>query len=62
MTAAVPGPGTAGPERPRPDKRILRWPEPSTPWGAVLYAVIAGLIVWIIVTVLSHVHVAISWH
>ena len=30
--------------------------------GAVLYAVIAGLIVWIVVNVLSHVHVVITWH
>jgi hypothetical protein len=40
----------------------MRWPEPSTPRGAVLYAVIAGLIVWLVVNVLSHVHVTISWH
>jgi len=28
----------------------------------VLYAVIAGLIVWIIISILSHVHIIISWH
>jgi hypothetical protein len=61
MTAPLPGPGTPAP-RSRPDRSALRWPEPSTPWGDVLYAVIAGLIVWIVVTVLSHLHVVISWH
>lgn len=62
MTASLPGPGTPAPQPPHPDRHALRWPEPSTPWGAVLYAVIAGLIVWIVVTVLAHLHVAISWH
>jgi hypothetical protein len=62
MTASLPGPGTPAPQPPQPDKRPLRWPQPSTPRGAVLYAVIAGLIVWIVVTVLTHLHVAISWH
>jgi len=28
----------------------------------VLYAVIAGLIVWLGVNVLSHAHVATTWH
>ena len=62
MTASFPGPGSPAPQAPRPDRRALHWPEPSTPRGAVLYAVIAGLIVWIVVTVLSHLHVVISWH
>ena len=60
MTA--PGPRTPAPQPPRPDKRSLRWPDASTPSGAVLYAVIAGMIVWIVVNVLSHVHIAITWH
>lgn len=49
------------PDRPwKPAAR--RWPEPATPQGAVLYAVIAGLIVWLLIDVLSHVHIYISWH
>ena len=35
---------------------------PQHPPGAVLYAVIAGLIVWITIAILSHVHIIISWH
>ena len=62
MTTPLPGSGTSAPQEARSDGRALRWPEPSTPRGAVLHAVIAGLIVWIVVTVLSHLHVAISWH
>ena len=62
MTAPLPGPGAPAPLPPRPDRRALHWPDASTPSGAVLYAVIAGLIVWIVVNVLSHVHVAITWH
>ena len=37
------------------------WPEPSTPRGAVLYAVLGGLVVWLLVNVLPHVHIYISW-
>lgn len=42
------------PQRPR---RLL--PDPGTPSGVVLYAVIAGLIIWAITAILSHV--VISW-
>lgn len=62
MTALVPGPGTPAPRPPRQDRRALRWPDANTPSGAVLYAVIAGTIVWLVVNVLSHVHVVITWH
>lgn len=41
---AGPGPGAPALRPPRPDRRALRWPDASTPSGAVLYAVIAGLI------------------
>jgi hypothetical protein len=47
---------------PPPPRHGRSWPEPATPQGAVLYAVIAGLIVWLVVSVLSHVQVSISWH
>lgn len=30
--------------------------------GAILYAIIGGLIVWLLVDVLPHIHIAISWH
>ena len=62
MTTDIPGPGAPAPQTPRPDKRARHWPDVSTPSGAMLYAVIAGLIVWIIVSTLSHIHVAITWH
>ncbi len=28
----------------------------------MLYAIIAGMVVWLVVNILSHVHVAITWH
>jgi hypothetical protein len=42
-------------------ERKSRWPEPGSPRGAGLYAVIAGLIVWLLIGVLSHVQVYVSW-
>ncbi len=39
-----------------------RWPDPGRPTGAVLYAVAGGLIVWLLVDVLPHLHVSITWH
>lgn len=62
MTTDIPGHGTPAPQPPPPDKHTRRWPDVSTPSGAVLYAVIAGVIVWIIVSILSHVHIIITWH
>jgi hypothetical protein len=41
--------------KPRPG-----WPEPTSPLGTVLYAVIAGMIIWLLITVLSHVRI--YWH
>jgi hypothetical protein len=66
MTAPLTDPGASVPEslarRTNPKGRW--WPETSTPWGAVLYAVLGGLIVWLLVDVLPHVHIhiSISWH
>jgi hypothetical protein len=57
MTAPV-----TGPHAPRPGRRGPRWPETSAPLGAVLYAIIGGLIVWLLVDVLPHVHITITWH
>jgi hypothetical protein len=64
MTAPTPGPEVPASSHPaRPEEAKGRWwPETSTPWGAVLYAVIGGLTVWLLVNVLPHVHVSISWH
>jgi hypothetical protein len=62
MTAPASRPRTPALRPPQADRRILHWPDASTPSGAVLYAVIAGLIVWLLVNILSHVHVAITWH
>ena len=45
-----------------PQDRRRRWlPDPSTPWGAVMYAILGGLIVWLLVNVLPHVYISISW-
>jgi hypothetical protein len=62
MSTDTPSPGTPTPQPPPSGKPAHHWPDVSTPRGAVLYAVIAGLIVWIIVTILSHLHIAITWH
>ncbi len=62
MTADTPRPEMPAPQAPRPGKPARRWPDPGTPSGAVLYAVIAGLIVWIIIGILSHVHIVVTWH
>lgn len=45
-----------------PDRGRRWWPDPNAPWGAVIYAVLGGLIVWLLVNVLPHVHVSIAWH
>ena len=39
-----------------------RWPDPGKPPSAELYAVVGGLIVWLLVDVLPHVHISIGWH
>jgi hypothetical protein len=62
MTSGTPCPEAPAPQAPSPGKPARRWPDPGTPWGAVLYAVIAGLIVWIIIGILSHIHILITWH
>ena len=59
MTTPLPGAGTPDPQPPRP---APHWPEPSTRRGAVLYAIIGGLIAWILIYVVTHIHVAITWH
>jgi hypothetical protein len=64
---ATPGPAGAGsrpPDPPDPPRKLKGrwWPEAGAPSGAVLYAVLGGLIAWLLVYVLSHVHVYISWH
>lgn len=62
MTAPVPRPRTPVSQPPHPGRRAQRWPEASTPLGAILYGIIGGLIVWLLVDILPHVHIAISWH
>lgn len=62
MTEPTLDPRTPAPQPSRPGRRAVRWPEPSTRLGAVLYAIIGGLIVWFLVDILPHVHIAISWH
>jgi hypothetical protein len=61
MTAPAPKARTQALRPPQPDRRVLHWPDASTPTGAVLYPVIAGLIVWLLVNILSRVHVT-TWH
>jgi hypothetical protein len=62
MTTPLPGPRTPVPQPSQPRRRTLRWPETSAPAGAILYAIMGGLIVWLLVDILPHVHIAISWH
>ena len=62
MTTRVPGRMTPVPPSPPPGPHGLHWPEASTPLGAILYGIIGGLIVWLLVDILTHVHIAISWH
>lgn len=62
MTPPVPRPRTPVSQPSRPGRRDLRWPEASAPVGAIFYAIIGGLIVWFLVDVLPHIHIAISWH
>jgi hypothetical protein len=62
MTAPVPGRTTPVSPSPPPGRRGPHWPEASTPLGAILYGIIGGLIVWLLVDVLTHVHIAITWH
>jgi hypothetical protein len=38
-----------------------QWPDPAKPSGAVFYAVVGGLIVWLLVDIVPHIHVAITW-
>lgn len=61
MTAPVSGPRSPSPRQPRPDIRAWRWPDPTTPAGAVLYGFIGALILWLLITVLSHINVAVTW-
>lgn len=37
------------------------WPDPAKPPGAMFYAVVGGLIVWLLVDIVPHIHVAITW-
>jgi len=52
----LPGRGTAGIGIPSGG------PDPGKPIGAVPYAVVGGLIVWLLMNILPHVHVSITWH
>jgi hypothetical protein len=66
MTAPTTDPGAPGlePSARRKSPKRRWWPETSTPLGAVLYAVLGGLIVWLLVDVIPHIHIqiSISWH
>jgi hypothetical protein len=59
LTREVESHATDRPDR-RSEPKAGHWPEPGTPLGAVLYAVIAGLILWLLISVLSHIQI--SWH
>lgn len=63
MNAPVPGPiRTPATRPPRPNRHALHWPDANTPFGAVFYALIGGLIAWFLTDILHHIHIAISWH
>ena len=50
-------------EPPDEGRRARRmWPPADSRYGAVLYAVIGGLVATVLVGVLSHIHVYVSWH
>jgi hypothetical protein len=58
--------GTPGgpPERPEaPRKFRWWWPPPNTRWGVFYYAVLAGLFVWLLITVVPHIHpyISVTW-
>jgi hypothetical protein len=59
----------AGEREPHPMTRsswVCLWRDPATMLGSVLCAVVGGLIVWLLVTVLpyliAHIDVSVSWH
>jgi hypothetical protein len=62
MNAPVPGPRTPCPKPPSSGRHSLRWPETGSWAGAILYAFIGALILWFLVDILPHVHIAVSWH
>ena len=47
-----------------PRKRRWWWPSPATGWGAFYYAVLGGLVVWTLITVIPHIHlhISVTWH
>ena len=52
-----------GSQPPSDERRARRmWPPTDSWYGAVLYAVIGGVVASILVGVLSHIRVYVSWH
>ena len=62
MNAPVPGSRTPTSKPPGSGRHPLHWPETGSPAGAILYAFIGALILWFLVDILPHVHIAVSWH
>jgi len=46
----------------RKPARRWRWPRTDSASGVIFHEVIGGLIVYVLVDVLPHVHIAISYH
>jgi hypothetical protein len=62
MTLPTPRPRPPASRPTRPDRRPAYWPDASKPSGAVLYAAIGALIACVIINIVSHIHIAITWH
>jgi hypothetical protein len=45
----------------RPEKPRGWWPQRTTPMGAVLYGAIGSLAVWLLIELLSHIRIYVSW-
>jgi hypothetical protein len=60
MSQTLPG-AQRGPQTPPPQRSRWRWPTTDSKTGAILYAVIGGMIVYVLVDVLPHIHVHITW-
>jgi hypothetical protein len=56
-TTALPDSGVGSNEG-RP--RVWTWPDPGTRFGAIFYAVVGGLAVWLLVDVLPQ-HLYVRW-
>jgi hypothetical protein len=43
------------------DRHRWSWPNPSRPFGAFLYAFLGALALWLILEIVPHIHITITW-